>query len=331
MAYAPSPNTTTAAGQAHLASVYYRRKGLDRLETKFVFREYCMKDSLPKQNGRTMQWYRLNNLTAVTTPTTEGTIGTSGTYSSRTVAANVSQYSSFLSISDLLDDTSISAEVVNMSELLGYQAGLSVDTMTRNVIDAENIGCTQSLLGTSFAVQDLRNARSQLAANNVQPIRGEFFGAVIHPFISFDLVNDPNANGLADIFKYNTNVQATPLVTYQDRGQLSKIAGCDIQESTNVAVNTGVTPNQYRTYVFGLNGIAAVDLEGRGPSDVKDPKKEKFAIKVIKTSANASDPEGTIAAYVSYNFVFTTVVLEGPPTIGGQYRMRQIDAASTIA
>ncbi len=331
MAYAPSPNTTNAAGMAHLATVFYRRKALDRLTTKFVFRSYAMKDSLPKQSGKTIQWFRYNNLSAVTTPTSEGTIGTSGTYSSRVVTATVSQYSAFQSISDLLEQTSISSEVTNVADLLGYQAGLSVDNMTRSVLDVENPGCTQALLGTAFAVQDLRNSRSQLAANNVEPTEGDFFGCVIHPFISFDLVNDPNANGLADIFKYNTNVAATPLVTYQDRGQLSRIAGCSIQESTNVFVDTSVTPNLYRTYVFGKNGFAAVDLEGRGPSDVKDPQKQKFAIKVLNTQASAADPEGTISAYVSYNFVFTSVVLEGPPTIGGQYRMRQIDAASTIA
>jgi hypothetical protein len=33
---------------------------------------------------------------------------------------------------------------------------------------------------------------------------------------------------------------------------------------------------------------------------------------------------------VSYNFIYTTVVLDGPATIGGQYRFRMIDASSTI-
>lgn len=327
MAYGPSPNTTSAAGQAHLAAVTYRKTGLDRLEKKFCFRRPLMKESLPKQNGRTLQFYRHNNLTAQTTPTSEGTVGTSGTISSRVVQATVSQYTAFISLSDLLVDTSISPEVMNASELLGYQAGLSVDNMTRNVIDAENAGCALSLLGTAFTVADLRNATAQLQAVDVQPMEDGFFAAIIHPFIAFDLVNDPTANGLADIMKYNTPINSSPMVKIEDRAHLTNVATCSIEISTNVYSSS----TTYRSYIFGRNGIAAVDLAGRGPSEVYDPTKQKFRINVQNYSGGSvADPENVIAATASYNFVFTSVVLEGPPTIGGSYRMRQIDAVSTI-
>lgn len=328
MAYQPAGNTTSSAGLAHLANVYYRKKGLDRLQKKFVFRDATMKDMLPKQVGRTVQFFRYINFGANTTPTTEGVVGTSLSMTSHVVGATVSQYTAFITVSDLLQDTAIDPIVQNASELLGYSAGLSVDTIVRNVIDAEFSNNSLNLLGTFTRVADLRNGRSQLQANDVQPLEdGEFF-VVAHPFSTYDIVNDPAAGGLADIFKY-TQPEKTPLVKYEDRGLVTHVAGARVVESTNVKITSG-SPNKYRMYMFGRNGIGSVDLEGRGPSDVNDPTKQRFRITVVKGEPSIADPEGVIGAAVSYNFVFTAVVLEGPTGIGGNYRFRQWDTTSSI-
>ena len=291
-----------------------------------------MKDSIPKANGRTVQWFRYRNLSTQPVPTTEGSVGTPQAISSNVVSATVSQYTSFINVSDFLMDTGIDSTAVNASELLGYQAGLTVDTLTRTIFDNENASCSLTpLAGASgfFRVADLRNCRHQLQALDVQPFEeGEFY-VYMHPFVSFDLVNDPAAGGLADIFKYNQNVKDTPLVKYEDRGVVTHIAGCRVEETTNVKVTTG-SPNKYRVYAFGKGAVAALDLEGRGPSNVTDPAKQSFKINTIKGSPSIVDPEGVIGAACSYNFVFTTVVLDGPAGIGGTYRMKQWDAASSI-
>lgn len=327
MAYTPAGNLTSSAGLSHLASVYYRKKGLDRLQKKFVFRDACMKDTLPKQVGRTVQFFRYSNFSAATTPTTEGTVGTSQTLTSKIVGATVSQYTAFITVSDFLKDTAIDPVVQNAAELLGYQAGLSVDTMTRNVIDNESAGTNQALLSTYLRVADLRAARHGLQAIDVQPMEDGEFLVYAHPFATYDLVNDPAAGGLADIHKY-TMPEKSPLTKYEDRGLVTHVAGCRVIESTNVKTLT--TPNRYRVYVFGRNGIGAVDLEGRGPSEVKDPTKQRFNIRVVPGGNSIADPEGVIGAAVSYNFIFTTVVLEGPAGIGGSYRYRTLDAQSTL-
>jgi N4-gp56 family major capsid protein len=333
MAYSPASNLTSSAGLAHLASVYYKKKGLDRLQKKFVFREACMDDMVPKQVGRTVQFYRYTNLTAVTTNNTEGTVGSPISINSRTVSATVSQYTSFITVSDLLQDTALDPIVQNAAELLGYQGGLTVDTITRNIIDAEctvssGVSPNQLMLGATLTVRDLRNTRTQLQANDVEPFANDEFLAIASPFVTYDVVNDPAAAGLADIFKY-TQPQSTPLVKYEDRGVVTHVAGCKLIESTNVLKTAG-TPNKYRVYIFGKGGVGAVDLEGRGPNKVADPRKQRFNINIIKGQPSIADPEGVIGAAVSYNFVYTTVILDGPSSIGGQYRYRVIDASSSV-
>ncbi len=329
MAYSPATNLTTSAGLPHVQVTYYKKKALDRLQKKFLFRNACMSDMIPKQEGRTVQWFRYFNLSANTTPSAEGTVGTGISPTSRVVSATVSQYTAFLTISDFLADTAIDPLVENHADLLGYQAGLSVDTITRNVIDAESSSTNQTLLGSYFRVADLRNARHALQAIDVQPMDDGNFYCILHPYVSYDLVNDPAASGLADIFKYNTNVKDSPLVQYEDRGTITTVAGCKVVESTNVYTQT--SPNRYRVYIFGKDGIGCVDLAGRGPSKVTDPKKQRFAVKVIRPDASVADPEGVISAAVSYNFIFTACVLDGPAGIGGVYRYRTLDAQSSIA
>ena len=99
--YYPTPNVTSAAGLAHLQSVYYKRKGLDRLQTVFRFGDACVDDMIPLQNGRSIQWFRYQNQSAVTTPSTEGAIPVSQTFTSRTVGGDLSQYSSYITLSTM--------------------------------------------------------------------------------------------------------------------------------------------------------------------------------------------------------------------------------------
>jgi N4-gp56 family major capsid protein len=330
MAYTPVSEgmRSTSTNLAHLASVFYRKKALDRLTKKFQFDKATMKDMLPKASGRTVQFFRYNNLSENTTPKSpEGSVGSPTFVSSRTVSASVSQYTNFINVSDMLVDTAIDPIVQNTAELLGYQAGLSVDTITRSIIDAESTSTDISLTGSYLKASDFRSARARLTGLDVEPMDDGYFLAIAHPYVTFDLVNDPSANGLADIAKYTSvpGWQNKP----EDRGQLAIVGGCKIIESTNVNLTAG-TPNKWRVYVFGKGGIGSVDLEGRGPSRIVDPKKQRFNISVIRGEKSIYDPEGVISAAVSYNYVFTVVVLEGPAGIGGTYRYKTMDAPSSI-
>lgn len=330
MAYAPVPegNRSTSTGLAHLQSVYYRKVALDRLMKKFWFDSVCEHEMIPRSSGRTVQFFRYNNPSASTTAKSpEGSVGTSETMTSNILSATVSQYTNFISLSDMLVDTAIDPVVQNHAELLGYQAGLSVDSIIRTIIDAEQASTDLSLVGSYLKAADFRNVRARLTGLDVEPLEDGFFRVIAHPYVTFDLINDPSANGLADVHKYTSvpSWQNKPA----DRQQLVEVGGCRIVESTNVTQVAG-TPNKWRVYAFGKGALACVDLAGRGPSRVTDPKKQKFTVSVIKGEKNIYDPEGVIAAAVSYNFVFTTVVLDGPTGIGGTYRFRTLDAPSSI-
>lgn len=330
MAYQPVPaaNLSTASTLAHLQGILHKRKALDRLQTTFLFGMPCMNDVLDLQSGRTAQWFRYDNFGANTTPSPEGQVKTSLSTQSRTVQCMVSEYSDYVTVSSLLKETAPDAIMQSNAELLGYRAGLSVDNITRAVLDAEQASTDLALLAGTFKAQDVRNARAQLRGRDVRPLTDGLYLGLSHPYVTFDLVNDPAANGLADIYKYTKPADAS-LVRYDENGQVCVVGGCKILETTNVTLIAG-SPNKWRNYFFGLNGVGKLDLSGRGPSKVTDPTKQRFQINVIPGERSIADPEGTIGGAVSYRFVFGVVVLEGPAGIAGQYRFRTIDAPSSI-
>jgi N4-gp56 family major capsid protein len=327
--YNPAGNLSHSAGLPHASAILHRKKALSRLGKKFVFGEACMDDTLEKQSGRIVQWYRLNNLSAGTTPTVEGTSGTGLNYTSNIVQAAISQFSDFITVSDMLVATSIAPELQNAAEVLGYRGGLSVDTMTRRVIDNEQVATAHTLSSANgyLRVSDISAMAKGLQAVDVEPFANNDFLMIIHPFVSYDLINDPAAGGLRDTFKY-TNPGSSPMVKGEDRGVVCHIAQTKVIESTNVATPGG---GVYRSYFFGDGGIGKVNLSGMAPSKVKDPSKQRFNV-TMKPIAEPTlaDPEGVIGGFASYKFAFVPVVLEGPAGIAGTYRFKTAETKSSI-
>lgn len=327
MAYTPTSMTTATPGLAHVQQILYKKKALDRLQKKFIFRQVCDPDVMPLNSGRTAQWYRWDNLAANTVPTTEGTVGTGLTISSNLLTATVSQFSNFISLSDFVVETAPDGLVGAAAELLGYRAGLTVDTLTRLVIDKEFTSVSQPPGATYLRLNDLRTVRHLLQGVDVQPFEGNQFFCISHPYNTYDVLNDPNVLGYPDSIKY-TDKSGGAMNNAPDRGHLVDAGHCMIYESTNVATSGS---NRY-TYIFGKGAVGTLDLEGRGPSKVVDPRKERFSI-ITRTSQGGAlyDPEGVIGATVAYNFKTTAIVKEGPAPIGGTYRFKIISAPSTIA
>ena len=326
MAYQPASNITTQGSFTHLATVYYDRMALDQLRTTFMFGRALDRKMLGKRNGKTIQWYRYSDFGANTTPGTEGQVGTGLTMTTTTVSATVAQYFDFLTISDFLDDTSISDEFEAASDQLGYRAGLTVDELNKAEIDSAAVSVDVALLGSFFSAKDGANVRHTLQAANVRPIEGNYFNALIHPYISYDLLNDPAAGGFQDIVKQYNQDGSDKLKTLPDRGFVGRLNSVQYWETTNVTMVAG-TPNKWRTYFFGAGGVAGVDLEGRGPSRVERPDQgQRFRVNVIRPGLSIADPAGVIKGAVSYNFVYVAKILDST-----NYRFRKIDSPSSIA
>jgi len=324
----PAGNTTGSVGLQHLATVFYERTALTPLRKKFMFWKGVDSKVLPKKNGKVIQFYRYSQLGANTTPTAEGTTaGTGQNLNSGTISATVAQYSDFISFSDMLVDTSIDGDIVSEGvDQLGYRAGLSVDTITRNEIDSVAASIDVALLGDYFTGADGANIRTRLAALDIKPFSGSYFTSIIHPYISYDLLHDPQVGGFTDVVKQAPGVEGHErLFTMEDRGFVARFQSVEYWESTNVKVTSG-SPNTYRAYFFGQEGLAAIDLAGRGPTRTMDQNSQKFSVNVVRDiKVGPANPEGKLKALASYNFVYVAKILDSNP-----YRLRKIDAPTSL-
>jgi N4-gp56 family major capsid protein len=263
-----------------------------------------MEDTIPKRSGATVQWFRYGTLSSNTTSrttaggpgtATEGQIGAGTTLTSAVVTATVAQYTDYIALSDFARDVHIDDTLAAASRNLGYRAGLSVDVITRTEIDTAAGTAILTTLGSVFSAKDAAAAFFGLQAVDVSPMdsgkaKGFMYG-VMHPFVAYDFLNDPAVGGILDMYKYS---QPGKFESYEDRGYLATIHGVKFYASTNVKITSG-SPNTYRTYVFGQEGVGMVGLAGKEPTRTTDTKVRPFKINVVEGGKpDKADPEGII-------------------------------------
>lgn len=333
MAYVPVPSTNSSGSTflGQLQGYKLRRKALDALRPKFEFYQTLDKDIIEARSGKTLRWYRWTNMPAATTAVGEGLVGTSlSVPPAKTIDGTVSQYADFMTFSDIFMQTTPDGTFMKAAEEMGFRAAYTVDNVTRSVIDAES-GAAQSAQGTYLNIRDFRAAAMILEGINVPRYMNGLFKAFTHPYTAFDVINDPSANGLADIFKY-TEPSKSGTVSTPDRGLMATAANCEITTNTNVLLTSGV-PNKWRTYIFGQGYGGTASLAELDVNQINDPNKETFKVmtKQIGTGEiSEANPMGTIGGIISYNFTTVSKILEGPSGIGGDYRYRYLDTASSI-
>ena len=154
------------------------------------------------------------------------------------------------------------------AQAVGYNAGLSIDTIARNVLQAgDNVlyatgGAVDPSSRTTInaddvlTITDIRKAVAQLRGANVPTINGTYIG-FIHPDVQFDLLSATDAAGWRDAYKY-TN--ATPLIN----GEIGQIDGVRFIASSraplfaNASNNSGAsgTIDSYGTLIMGRQALA---------------------------------------------------------------------------
>jgi N4-gp56 family major capsid protein len=325
--YFPASNLTSGTGLNHLASVYYDRLALTALRKKFMFWKGVDTKTLPMKNGKTIQFYRYSQFGSNTTATEEGSPGTGISLTSSTVSATVAQYADFISFSDMLVDTAIDGDIVARgADNLGYRAGLTFDTIIRNEVDSVAASIDVAPLDTYFSSADVAAMRTRFAGLDIRPFAdGTTYRGLIHPYTAYDFLHDPQVGGFVDVAKQSGGPGQERFTTMEDRGYVATWGGVQLWESTNVTLIAG-SPNQYRSYFFGLEGLAAIDLAGRGPTRTEDQDQQKFSVTVLNgLKPDVANPEGKIKALCSYNCVFVAKTLDTNP-----YRMRKIDVANSL-
>lgn len=221
--------------------VFYDKTLLEEAQPNLVHAQFGQKRPIPKNNGKTIEFRKFDSLPKALTPITEGVTPAGRSLRVTAKPATVEQYGDYIKATDVLTLTAFDPIVYESTKLIGQQSGLTLDTLTRDVLQSGNnvlycpkvsggsltpVSSRKDLDGTArLSVRQIKKAVAILRAKNTPTINGNYV-AIIHPFAALDIMNDP---AWEDIQNY-----ANP----ENRlaGEIGRIAGVRFVESTEAKI-----------------------------------------------------------------------------------------------
>ena len=292
---------------------YYDLRLLDYAQANLVHDQFGQKRPIPKNGGKTIEFRSFSPLAKATTPLTEGVTPSGNQLDVKTITATVSQYGDFIVQSDVLELTAVDNTILEATKLLGRQAGVTLDTVTRNVMvggtnvmyapkinastGAETAVTSRAGLDNTcvLTVNLVEQVVAELRAQNAPTIDGDYIG-IIHPYTAYDLMRDPDWR---DPHKYadTTNLY---------EGEIGKIGGVRFVQSTEAKIwrdstcpaQSGANPAYYAVFAslfFGDGAYGTTEVEGgglqtivkqKGSAGTADPLDQRSSVgwKALKTA-----------------------------------------------
>ena len=263
-------NVTTDSGLSAENKTFYDRTLLESAKPNLIHSQFGQKRPIPKNGGKKIEFRRYGALPKALTPLTEGVTPDGRKLTVTAIEAEVHECGDYVALSDVLDLTAIDNNVLEATKAIGNQAGLTLDTITRNILQAgtnvqycPKVGASGTTAVTSRAdidatckltVDEIKKAVATLKANNVPKISGSYV-AIIHPYAAYDLMSDPNWE---EMHKYTS-------AENMYEGEIGRIAGVRFVESSEaLIVKTSSNPAVFCTLVLGENAYGITEVTGGG-------------------------------------------------------------------
>lgn len=272
----PNTNTTTQTGTGQEMSpqmkTFYDKVIIKNAVPNLVHDQFGQKKPIPKNSGKTIEFRRLNPFAKATTPLTEGVTPDGKKLDWATVTATVSQYGDYVTTSDMLDMTAIDNNITEAGRVLGDQAGISLDGVVREILNAgTNVQYGDGSKTSRSAITDtdvmtvaaVKRAVTTLKRMNAKKINGDYV-AIIHPDVAYDLMNDTKWEAVAT---YN------PKNLYA--GEIGRLYGVRFVETSEAKIfekaGTG-SIDVYSTLFLGADAYGTTSIDGGGLEMIVKPK-----------------------------------------------------------
>ena len=293
-------NITGDSGLSVENKTFYDMTLIDEAQANLVHDQFAQKRPIPKNGGKKIEFRKFASLPKALTPLTEGITPDGKKLSVTAIEAEVAQYGDYIVQSDVLELTSIDNTIVEATKILGRQAGLTLDTITRNIMQSgTNVYYCPKSSGAAvtsrsgldntckLTVDVVNRVAAILKKNNAPKINGDYV-AIIHPLVAYDLMSDP---AWIDAHKYTTSENIY-------NGEIGKVGGVRFIESSEAKV--------YDNKVFGCLFLAdgaygVTEITGgglqtiikqKGSAGTSDPLDQRSSIgwKAIKTAEILVEP-----------------------------------------
>ena len=229
--------------------------------------------------GSSVKFTIFNDLTAVTSTLTEDTDVTPVAMSDSQVEVTLAEYGNAVNTTAKLRGTSFLDVDAAAANIVGYNAGISIDSIIRDVLAAgTNVifgggGSSDPVSRTTVQVEDIIEANdvrkivSALRSANTVSFNGMYMG-YIHPDVSFDLRRETGVASWRD-----PHVYSDPAGIYN--GEVGAFEGVRFIETPRAKIFTDAsngsgsagTIDVYCTHICGRQALAKAHsvVDGNGP------------------------------------------------------------------
>ena len=241
-------NVTTDAGLSVENKTFYDMALIREASPNLIHDQFGQKRPIPKNGGKKIEFRKYASLPKALTPLTEGVTPDGKKLNAEKIEAEVRQYGAYVALSDVLDLTAIDNNVLEATRACGNQAGLTLDTITRNALQSgtnvyycpevdengKRTGTPQAedrpelTSGCRLTVDVVKRIVALLKAANAPKIDGSYV-CILHPYAAYDLTSDPKWE---EAHKY-----CKPEEIFE--GEIGRIAGCRFVETSEAAIYTG--------------------------------------------------------------------------------------------
>jgi len=280
-------NTTRTQIPAEVTDIYDRTL-LDRVTPLLPHGQWAQIRDIPRNAGtKQINFRRYSNLAAATTPLAEGVTPAGKQLSVTKVYAIVAQYGDFVTVTDILTYESADPILMETAEILGDQAALTLDTLTRDIMVAGSnvryanavVGRTSLTAGVDLpdeadfdaAILTLKNGLAMKMTKMVNPDTGYNTHPVRPCYIGICHVNTTpileKMNRFIPVEKYanKADVMEGEVGTYRDIRFI---------ETTNAKVFTGGGAggaDVYATMILGMHAYGKTRVSGEALKNIVKP------------------------------------------------------------
>jgi N4-gp56 family major capsid protein len=278
--------TTTTTQVAPGNQAFYDRNLLTRAVPADVHGRFGQKRPIAKKNGNQIKFRRYSALAPALTPLTEGVTPSGSSLATTDLFATLAQYGDFVVLSDVVDMVNQDPVITEATEVLGDQAGITIDQVRRDVLvagtnvayasgAASRAATVTKITGPDLdkAIRFLKNQNAKFIKDGIESsdkvgsgsVRKAYIG-LVHPDVEFDLEQIAGYRSVSD-YGSKESVMEDEIGSYKNIRFVSSTNCKVFPDATTVATagfkTSGSGKNDvYATLIVADNAYGICPLAG---------------------------------------------------------------------
>lgn len=276
---------TTLSQVAPGVAAFYDRNLLRRAQPNDVHGRFGQKRPIAMRSGNQIKFRRYSQLAAATTALTEGVTPTGSQLAVTDIVATLAQYGDFIQLTDMVSMVNQDPVVTEATDVLGDQAGTTIDQIRRDVLvagtnvayangAATRLATLTKISGADLdkAIRFLKNQNTKFMKMGIESSDGVGTGAIrkayialVHPDVEFDLETITGFRAVSD-YGSQEGVIEDEIGAYKNIRFVTS-TNCKVFGNATTVLTAGFkggsTNDVYATLIFGADAYGVCPLTGQ--------------------------------------------------------------------